>query len=175
MAVRVRFTLFDLLVTITLIAVLMAAITPWLNTVRESSRRSTCTANQKQIALAAKMYEERFKQHSPSAFRVNDGGADTYIDGSDTVISDLVPASPGSSGTAAPYSMFVKLLPYLDQEKIYEQLDFTLDAFDARSKKNTRFADTIIPELICPSFRGWTIITTAPYDTVNVAITNYKF
>lgn len=52
------FTLVELLVVIMIITMLMAILLPSLQSVRETARRSQCTDNQKNLALAIKMHEE---------------------------------------------------------------------------------------------------------------------
>lgn len=175
---RQGFSISDLLIVIAVLGILVALLLPALNTTRESARRSTCTANQKQLALALKTYEEQRKVYPPSAFRRSTNGytfiGETIDDKEDaTVASQLVPASDGNSGTAAPYSVFVKLLPYMEFNHIYENLDWSDSAFDPNSN-NSDYADDTIPGLICPSYSGVRIITAKPYDTVNAAVTNYK-
>lgn len=168
------FTLVELLVVIAIIGILVALLLPALNTVRESARRSTCTANQKQIALAIKTYEEAYRHNPPSAFR-RDASGDTYIgEGGGTVtIMDIVPGSAGNAAWSAPYSMYVKLLPYMEFNHIYENLDWTEEAF-YNTGTNKDYADDTIPSLICPSYSGVRVITSFPYDLDNAAITNYK-
>ncbi|MEK6248817.1 MAG: DUF1559 domain-containing protein, partial [Planctomycetales bacterium] len=164
---RRGFTLVELLVVIAIIGILVALLLPALNTVRESARRSTCTANQKQIALAIKTYEESYKHNPPSAFR-RDSTGDTFIGegAGTTTIADVVPASDSTGATGAPYSMFTKLLPYMEFNHIYENLDWTEAAFDAAGT-NISYADDTIPGLICPSYSGIRIIVAAPYTAVN--------
>jgi prepilin-type N-terminal cleavage/methylation domain-containing protein len=150
------FTLVELLVVIAIIGILIALLLPALNTVRESARRSQCSANVKQVVLAIKTFEEQRRKYPPSAFLEND-----------LVVSDPVTGIAPRDPAAAPYSVFVKLLPFMEQGHIYNVIDFTVPAFDPL---NTGLGvyDDVIPGLRCPSFTG---------DALNAAgnaLTQYK-
>jgi len=63
---RNAFTLVELLVVIAIIGTLIALLLPAVQRARESSRRSSCLNNLKNVALAAAQYETRFKHYLPS-------------------------------------------------------------------------------------------------------------
>jgi prepilin-type N-terminal cleavage/methylation domain-containing protein len=165
---RRAFTLVELLVVIAIIGILIALLLPALNTVRESARRSLCSANQKQLTLAINAYYEAQRTYPPSATRKI--GEDTI--GTVKKITDLIPGSKGTPATDAAYSFLVKLLPHIEQGHVFEQINFNLDAFDAL---NYDAADDIIPIFNCPSFQGDSRTLSADYAaSPKPALSQYK-
>jgi prepilin-type N-terminal cleavage/methylation domain-containing protein/prepilin-type processing-associated H-X9-DG protein len=110
------FTLVELLVVIAILGVLMALLLPAIQSARESARRSACYNNQKQIALAVQHFEL-----SNSSFPPGRVGCDDTGDNPDFVISGCPPGLPPERKTAA--SGIVSILPYLEQQALYDQLD----------------------------------------------------
>lgn len=104
------FTLVELLVVIAIIGILVALLLPAIQAAREAARRSQCQNNLKQIGVALYNYHDTHKVFPP-------GGLDYGW---------------SASGGTEPADKLVKninglamLLPYLEQQSLYSQLDFT--------------------------------------------------
>ncbi|MFL5242542.1 MAG: DUF1559 domain-containing protein [Gemmataceae bacterium] len=113
------FTLIELLVVIAIIAILIGLLVPAVQKVREAANRMSCTNNLHQIALAAHNYQATLSRLppgviiSPNAYNYND------------------PPPAGNVVFGAPFSgpytgCLVFLLPYIEQDNIYKQIDQSL-------------------------------------------------
>jgi prepilin-type N-terminal cleavage/methylation domain-containing protein/prepilin-type processing-associated H-X9-DG protein len=63
---RHAFTLIELLVVIALIAILAAILFPVFAQAREQGRKGTCTSNQRQIAMAFRLYTQDYDEGYPN-------------------------------------------------------------------------------------------------------------
>ncbi|WP_238537668.1 DUF1559 domain-containing protein [Zavarzinella formosa] len=96
---RPAFTLIELLVVIAIIAILIGLLLPAVQKIREAANRMKCTSNLKQLGLAAHNYQDTY-QAFPTGV-----------------------AAPGSDGRTT--SLFVELLPFIEQDALYKQWNFT--------------------------------------------------
>ena len=88
---RSGFTLVELLVVIAIIGILVALLLPAVQAAREAARRTQCTNNLKQIALATMNYESAYKRVPPG---------DVWDESS---------------------SWFVQILPFMEEQAIYDR------------------------------------------------------
>lgn len=129
---RQAFTLIELLVVIAIIAVLVALLLPAVQQAREAARRAQCKNNLKQLGLALHNYNETF-------------GRLPYNGIIDTL----------AAGTYAKASVFPRLLPYFDQQSLFNQLNFSLPPSGYVSyiqiSPGNYVGDQTLPVLLCPS------------------------
>jgi prepilin-type N-terminal cleavage/methylation domain-containing protein/prepilin-type processing-associated H-X9-DG protein len=96
---RRAFTLIELLVVIAIISLLMAMLLPAIQKVREAANKMQCASNLRQIALAAHHYHNDYRRLPPG------------------IVGEL-----NNSYIGQYVSCIAILLPYLEQDNVYQQL-----------------------------------------------------
>ena len=102
------FTLVELLVVIAIIGILVALLLPAVSAAREAARKMSCQNNLKQLGLAARTYHNTFGRLPPNGY---------YFWTRQSL--------NGRTGWRTERgSVFVKMLPFLEQVPIYKGLNF---------------------------------------------------
>jgi len=129
-AARTRrgFTLVELLVVIAIIGILVSLLMPAVQSAREAGRRTQCSNNLKQLALALHGYHTQFQYFPPSVY---------FAAGED----------PGYS-TNYRVNWAIAVLPFLEQQALYNSFDRTKLITDS-ANRNAR--GTILAAMVCPT------------------------
>jgi prepilin-type N-terminal cleavage/methylation domain-containing protein len=101
---RPGFTLVELLVVIAIIGVLVALLLPAVQAAREAARRSSCSNNLRQHAIAMHNYHDTYKTFPALGVQV-EGNTPT----------------PGVNNTMW-YSCFLGTMPFIEQQPRYDQI-----------------------------------------------------
>ncbi len=100
------FTLVELLVVIAIIGILIALLLPAVQAAREAARRSQCTNNIKQLALAMMNYEDVYKVLPPGQMGTNPAGC----------------AWNSNTGTCMQGGPIYHMLPFIEQNALKNQI-----------------------------------------------------
>jgi prepilin-type N-terminal cleavage/methylation domain-containing protein/prepilin-type processing-associated H-X9-DG protein len=148
---RRGFTLIELLVVIAIIAVLIGLLLPAVQAAREAARRIQCTNNLKQIGLSLHNYMSAVGSFPPGRFN-------SHITGRGNV-----------------WGGHSQVLPYLDQQAIFNCFNFNLapelETSLASASANSTGASTFINALLCPSDAASAVLITVAGE--NYASHNY--
>lgn len=118
------FTLVELLVVIAIIGVLIALLLPAVQAAREAARRTQCVNKQRQVGLSILNFESQLGRLPPGCNFAESPSEDRQ------------------------FSMFLLLLPFLEEENVQEGFDFNQRIY---APVNTRVSHLQIPTYCCPS------------------------
>jgi prepilin-type N-terminal cleavage/methylation domain-containing protein len=135
---RRGFTLIELLVVTAVIAVLAALLLPAVQAAREAARGAQCKNNLKQIGLGLHNYESSNSTFPPAA---------------------IYPVARTASDS---YSVQARLLPYVDQNNLYAQIDFGKSATSQPAVVMQRIAVYVCPSEVNDKPRVTTTLTRYP-------------
>jgi prepilin-type N-terminal cleavage/methylation domain-containing protein/prepilin-type processing-associated H-X9-DG protein len=126
---RRAFSLIELLVVTSIVSVLIGLLLPAVQSAREAARMTHCKSNLRQLGLAVLAYEGVHK-------RLPMG-------------NDAKPPMAGMEWWGEyNFSLFVRLLPYLEEDHLYEKLDRTTWLY---APTNVPVLGEVIEVLQCPS------------------------
>lgn len=142
---RIAFTLVELLVVIAIIGILVSLLLPAVQSAREAARRSSCTNNLKQCALALHNYHDAHRKF------------------------------PGIGETSSrAFSVLAKILPYAEQANLQDLIDFKRPIYggahggpQAIDPANEEAARTLVAMFRCPSDGADDLFTEFDCDGTN--------
>lgn len=175
MGVKVRccagFTLVELLVVIAIIGILVGMLLPAVQQIREAARRTDCSNNLRQLGIGSLNYESAHGQ-LPASLIVDIG---------------LPPGSSGQPGHPYPaivHSWMVQLLPFVEQQNLYDRYDQSFPWFSSPlivpgTPDNQSVIQSTIPALICSSTpqtnrkSSGEFLFGVPFPFSDIALTDY--
>jgi prepilin-type N-terminal cleavage/methylation domain-containing protein/prepilin-type processing-associated H-X9-DG protein len=142
---RLGFTLVELLVVISIIGILVGLLMPAVQSARESSRRTHCLNNLKQVGLAFHEYHVSFGRFPSGVTHSKDDGDGTGVAG---------------------FGWASYLLPHLQQPAVYKYLKLPTSQLHnvLLTSSVQELAQVEIPIFRCPSDTGYLLNTERPFS-----------
>jgi prepilin-type N-terminal cleavage/methylation domain-containing protein/prepilin-type processing-associated H-X9-DG protein len=125
---RAAFTLIELLVVIAIIAILIGLLVPAVQKVREAAARTQCANNLKQMGLAVHNFQTTYHGKMPYSW---------------------YPNGLNGTWTMAGGSVFYALLPFLEQNNLYQG-----QPGNTAQQNFANAASTVVSTFVCPSDAG---------------------
>jgi prepilin-type N-terminal cleavage/methylation domain-containing protein/prepilin-type processing-associated H-X9-DG protein len=153
---RRAFTLIEILVVISIIALIIAFLLPAVQSAREAARRTQCVNNMKQLALALQTYHSVYNSFSPG-----------YISQVQSVTDRDEFGSGWAWGTA--------ILPYLEQQNLYSCLNQNAQILDTAS---LTLRTTLNSTFLCPSTNATpafslNLLASIPQPKLDLGVSHY--
>jgi len=131
-------TLVELLVVVAILAAVMGLLLPAVQSARESGRRSSCSNNLRQIAIAA-------ANHESARGRFPVGAESRQWD-----------ERPDFPHQFFRWSVLAHLAPYYEQEQVLQSLDLSVPLYtgltpDSIAPQNRPIVALVLPLFLCPS------------------------
>ncbi len=122
------FTLVELLVVIAIIGILVALLLPAIQAAREAARRSQCTNNLKQVAVALHNYHDTHRTFPRFAYY------------------------PSGQSHWQGYSVHVRLLPFIERAELYDEIRIASQEFGISGHTiNSVHQRERVGAYVCPS------------------------
>ena len=128
---RHGFTLVELLVVITIIGILIALLLPAVQAAREAARRMQCANNFKQVGVALHNYHA-----AKGCFPAGD--------------MEMVSVPGYAYPKFKEWSWSVFILPFMEQQAVYDAIDFTKDNYYTGTQ-NQQAAAKMMAAYLCPT------------------------
>ena len=174
---RTAFTLVELLVVIAIIGVLVALLLPAVQSAREAARRTSCSNNIKNVALACQTFHST---HNRFPYSVDFGEWPPLVEPG----GDPVPLAQYRAENLSGRGWICEILPFLEQPALYEALSIGFDGnWAGKPNRGMDKNDPVLREalatqlsvLTCPSDESAGLTKEDAYFLgLLVATTNYK-
>jgi prepilin-type processing-associated H-X9-DG protein len=149
--------MIELLVVMSIIAILMSLLMPAVNTARESGRRASCANSIRQLGMALNNYHTSHKTFPPSMFVYKDVEKDNKYEDPTNI-------------TKHQMNWVVCILPFLDANPVYKSFDFKKPLSD---QANYTARGSNIPVMLCPSDTGSNVLFSRTSEGDHWARGNY--
>jgi prepilin-type N-terminal cleavage/methylation domain-containing protein/prepilin-type processing-associated H-X9-DG protein len=128
------FTLIELLVVIAIVSLLIGLLLPAVQAAREAAHRAQCANNLRQIGLALQNYEGAFNSLPPGRMMTYD--------------PRFAGSNPPCTSPIVDKSLFVMILPYLEQKPLYDAINQDLTILGRENRTSHSMA---LNSVACPS------------------------